>query len=329
MYGAIKDAKESVYLEMYIFNDDMRRFDFITLLKKKSEKGLRVRVVLDSFGSSLLSKEAVADLRQSGTEVHFFSRFRHRIHRKILVVDESLAFIGGVNFHQVARMWDDLAVEVKGKKLVLAIISSFAKVYADCGGKDPLILAQNRRIFLNKTRTWLIENFPISQRYSLKKIYKKTVNEAKSSIVLITPYFMPKHWFIAILHQAVLRGVRVEVLVPQRGNHFIPDRVAYFFMFKLSKLGVNFFLLPRMNHAKAMIVDQEEAILGSHNLDFLSFELNSEVGILFKEKKAVDKLRGIIEGWKNESTLFDPLSFKPQIWDYILFPVIRLFFKII
>ncbi len=327
MFEAIEAAKESVYLEMYIFNDDVKRFDFLNLLTNKAKEGLRVRVVLDSFGSSDLSKEAVQELRESGAEIFFFSRFLHRIHRKILVVDEEVAFIGGVNFHQVARRWDDLAVRVRGK-IVLAIIASFAKVYAECGGKDPVILAQNKRVFLTKTRSWLIENFPISKRFALKKLYKSKIAEAQSNIIFVTPYFMPKHWFIGALHQAVLRGVKVEVLVPKKGNHYLPDRIVYFFMYKLSKLGVNFFLLPRMNHAKAMIIDSVEGIVGSHNLDFLSFELNSEVGIFFKNKNAVDKLSEIIQGWKKEAVLFDPLSYKPKFLDYILSPVIRLFSRI-
>ena len=327
MYEAIKEAKESIYLEMYIFKDDMSHFDFFALLKEKALAGLRVRIVLDSFGSSALSKESVDELRNHGAEVLFFSRLLHRIHRKILVVDQEVAFIGGVNFHQIARRWDDLAVRVRGR-LVQSLISSFAKVYAECGGKDPLILSRNRRMFLNQTRTWLIEHFPISERYALKRIYKRKLAEAESHIVFVTPYFMPKRWFTALLHQAVLRGVRVDVLVPKHVDHYWADRVAYYFMFKLSKLGVNFFLLPRMNHGKAMIIDSKEAVLGSHNLDFLSFELNSEIGIFFKEKEAVDKLEEIISGWQKESELFQPRDYKPKILDYIVSPILRLFSKL-
>jgi cardiolipin synthase len=327
MFESIKEAKESIYLEMYIFNDDVKNFDFLELLKNKARDGLRVRMVLDSFGSSDLSKEAVDELRESGAEVFFFSRFLHRIHRKILVIDEATAFIGGVNFHQTARRWDDLAVGVRGR-LVPAIISSFAKVYAECGGTDPHILAQNKKVFLTKTRTWLVENFPIRKRFALKKLYKEKLATAKNNIVFVTPYFMPKHWFIGALHQAVLRGVKVEVLVPKKGDYFWPDRVAYFFMDKLSKLGVNFYLLPRMNHGKAMVMDGEEGIIGSNNLDFLSFELNSEVGIFFKDQEAVNKLRNIIEDWKREAVLFEPDTYKPKFLDYILAPILALFSKI-
>lgn len=325
MFEAIKDAEESIYLEMYIFNDDINRFDFLELLKNKAKAGLRVRIVLDAFGSSELGREAIAELRDSGAEVHFFSRFLYRIHRKILVIDQKTAFIGGVNFHQLARHWDDLAVCVSGSRLVPSIISSFAKVYAECGGKDPIILAKNKRIILPKTSTWLIENFPISKNFMLKKIYKKQLATAKKNVIFVTPYFIPKRWFIKALRGAVERGIEVEVLVPRHTNHFLADKVAYFFMFKLSKLGIKFFLMPQMNHAKAMVKDNAEGILGTHNLDFFSFELNAEVGIYFKDSSSVQKLSEIINRWKKESTLFDFRAYKPKWSDYIFSPIIRLF----
>jgi cardiolipin synthase len=285
-------------------------------------------VVLDSFGSAGLDKADIISLRKNGAEVFFFSHFLHRIHRKILVVDEKVAFLGGVNFHQVSRRWNDLMVEVREGKLVSSIVKSFAKVYAECGGKDLAILTQNKRLILDKTHTWLIEHFPVKNKASLKKIYKQNLRKAEKKITLATPYFMPSHWLVGSLHQAVLHGVKVEVLVPRTTNHFWVNRVNYFFMFKLSRLGVDFYLEPKMNHAKAMIIDNQEGIMGSHNLDFLSFEINSEVGIFFKEKEAVEKLVQIMEGWKKDSILFNASNYKPKALDYILSPILRLFLKI-
>lgn len=328
MFDVIKDAKKSVYLEMYIFENNMVQYDFLMLLKKKAESGTRVRIVLDSFGSAGLNKIDIASLKESGAEIFFFSHFLHRIHRKILVIDEKIAFIGGVNFHQISRRWNDLTVQVKEGKLVLSIIGSFAKVYRECGGRDPIILAQNKSLVLDKTHTWLIEHFPIRNKASLKRIYKKNIRKAQMNIILATPYFMPRHWMIAVLHQAVLRGVRVEVLVPRITNHYWVNRVNYFFMFKLSKLGINFYLEPKMNHAKVMVVDNKEGIMGSHNLDFLSFEINSEVGIFLKDKDAVQKLVQIMTDWKKDAVLFDAPNYKPKIIDYILSPIISLFLKI-
>jgi cardiolipin synthase len=329
MFEGIKKAKESIYLEMYIFTNDMVQYDFLTLLKEKAKSGLRVRIILDSLGSSELSKYEIKDLQQSGAEVLFQSYFFHRTHRKILVIDGLRAFIGGVNLSQEFRFWNDLVIEVKGKKLMKHIIRSFAKVYSQSGGTDKEVLSQNKPLILDKTHTWLIEHFPVRKKYNLKKIYKENLRHARESIILVTPYFMPSRWFIVALHQAVLRGVKVEVLVPKTTNHFWANRVGYFFMYRLSSLGVNFLLEPKMNHAKVMIIDGREGIVGSHNLDFLSFDLNSEVGVFLKDANTVKKLSLIIQEWKKDAVLFNPTTYKPKLFDYVLSPIIRIFFRIL
>ncbi|MFA5771104.1 MAG: phospholipase D-like domain-containing protein, partial [Patescibacteria group bacterium] len=100
------------------------------------------------------------------------------------------------------------------------------------------------------------------------------------------------------------------------------------FMFKLAKLGVNFYVEPEMNHAKVMIIDLKEGLVGSNNLDFLSFEFNSEVGVFLKDLNAVRKLSEIAEEWKKEATFFDFRTYKPKFWDYVFSPFIRLFFLV-
>ena len=328
MFEAIKSAKESVYIEMYIFMDDMSDFNFIKLLQEKAKNGVRVRIVLDSFGSGDLKIETINNLKEAGVEVLFFSHFLHHTHRKVLVVDEKTSFIGGVNFHQSTFYWKDLVIGVKGKILLRHIVRSFAKVYADCGGKDILILQKDKKIIFRKMNSWLVEHFPISRKFSLKKLYRDHLGQAQKNIILITPYFMPKRWLIGLLHQAVLRGVKVEVLVPKDTDYLIIDRVNYFFMFKLAKLGVNFYVEPEMNHAKVMIIDLKEGLVGSNNLDFLSFEFNSEVGVFLKDLNAVRKLSEIAEEWKKEATFFDFRTYKPKFWDYVFSPFIRLFFLV-
>lgn len=328
MFQAIESASESVYLEMYIFEDNIQDFDFFELLKEKAREGVRVRVVLDYFGSFGLSKDSISELRMAGVELFFLSYFFHRTHRKILIVDEATAFIGGVNLSQRFKLWNDLVVEIKGQKLMQHIIRSFAKVYKESGGSDPKVISQHKPIILDKTRTWLIEHFPVRKKGSLKRIYKEHMGQAKENITLVTPYFMPKRWFIAALHQAALRGIEVEVLVPKKTDHFLLDRVGSFFMLKLSRLGVKFYLQPKMNHAKVMVIDSREGTVGSNNLDFLSFELNYEVGIFLKEPKAVEELVLITKKWKKDTVIFDPASYKPKLLDYILSPIFSLFTRI-
>lgn len=338
MFNAILVAKESIYLEMYIFQDDMVEFDFLKLLKEKAKEGLRIRIILDSFGSANLSKKNIIEIKESGIELFFLSYFLHRTHRKILIVDENFAFIGGVNFHQSSSLWNDLVVQIKGEKLISSIIKSFAKVYYECGGTDQKILdsrvvSRNKIIIKEnekhkiryKMRDWLVDHSPVKNKFRLKKIYTKHLLEAKKEIIISTPYFMPRRWLIGLLHQAHLRGVYVEILIPQSTDYYIIDRINYFYMSKLARIGINFYSELQMNHAKIITIDSKEAIVGSNNMDYLSFELNSEVGIFFNDQDAIHRISRIIEGWKKEAVLFDVTKSKMKWLDYILFPILNLF----
>jgi len=321
MFDSMSSAKESIYLEMYIFVDDIEEFNFLKLLKEKAKSGVRVKIILDSFGSSDLSKEGILSLREAGVEVIFL----HRTHRKILIVDEKTAFIGGVNFEQKMNKWIDLVLKVEGK-LVKSIVRSFTKTYIKSGGKDQAVIILNKEVVFSKAKTWIIEHFPMSNKFNLRRIYKKALRDSETSVLLISPYFTPKRWLMRAMHQAVLRGVKVEVLIPKVTDNFFVDRVNHFYIFKMSKLGVSFFLESKMNHAKVLIVDGKEGMVGSNNLDYFSFEFNSEIGVFIKDIEVIRKLLKITNEWKSESVLFDPKSYNPKWIDYILSPLIRLLF---
>ena len=325
MFEAMSIAQKSIYFEMYIFQDDMTDFDFIALLKEKAKEGLKIKIILDSFGSADLSKKAIFELKESGIELFFISHFFHHTHRKILIIDENVAFVGGVNFHQSAKGWNDLVVKLRGK-IVTYVLSSFAKAYAKCGGRDIAILhyKKNKKIITTEIHSWLIEHSPMWGKNSFRKMYQKKINRVEKSILLVTPYFMPRRWLIALLHQAVLRGVRVEVLVPERTDYYLIDRVNRVFIYKLSKLGVNIYLEKEMNHAKMMIIDEYEGMVGSQNLDYMSFNLNSEIGVFFNNQKTVKKLIDIYEGWKKDAVLFNLKNQKPHFIDYILSPIMSI-----
>ncbi len=329
MLGAMMSAQESIYMEMYIFSDDMSEYNFFSVLERKAKEGLRVRIILDSFGSLSLSNNSVAKLRASGAEVIFLSKFLHRLHRKILIIDERVAFLGGVNIHKSAKLWTDLMVSMEGK-IVERVVRLFAQDYVNAGGQDREIIAKNKKVFFHKTQTWVVNHSPLKNKFGLKTVYKKHINEAKTSITLVTPYFMPKRWLLAHLHQAVLRGVKVNILVPksvEESFYDIMNKANYFYMYNAWKLGVNFYLEPFMNHAKLMIVDGREAIVGSQNLDFLSFELNSEIGVFFKDQDSVGKLESIVAKWQKETQPFDLKDYRPTWIDFILSNILNFFVR--
>ena len=327
MYDAITNAQQSVYLEMYIFEDTVEKYHFFDLLKKKASNGIRVRIILDAFGSMELSNKKIAELWASGAEVLFRSYLLHRAHRKIVIVDEKIWYIGGVNFHKNAQFWNDLVVKVDGV-LIRNIVKSFIKSYINAGGVDPVILAQKNTIVSEKLNAWIVEHSPFQNLFSLKKIYLEHINAARNHIFLVTPYFTPRRWLSAALHQAILRGVTVEILIPRHTDYFMVNRVNYYYMYQLTQLWVIFHLEPQMNHAKVMVIDADIGLVGSQNLDFFSFDFNSEVGVFFHDVLAVEELTKIIEQWKSESTLFESVLYKPRWFDSLLSFCIRLFSKI-
>ncbi|MDQ3075512.1 MAG: phosphatidylserine/phosphatidylglycerophosphate/cardiolipin synthase family protein [bacterium] len=327
MFQEIEKATKSVYLEMYIFNSDTE-MDFLNLLKNQARNGIKIKLILDSFGSIELSKKSIQELESSGVEILFLSYFMHRMHKKVLIIDERVAFLGGVNIHKQALNWRDLAVKIQGG-LVRQMVYMFAKDYKYAGGKDSEILIKNKKIIHSKIGNWVFEHFPAVNKFRLKKIYKENFERATKDITLITPYFIPKRFLTGLLHQTILRGVKVTILVPEDTEYIILNKANYFYMTKCVALGVSFYLMPKMNHAKAMIIDNREAIIGSQNLDFLSFNFNSEVGVWFKDDNTVLKIKNIVSEWQRESKVFKPEEYRLNIFEKMLAHVLNFFVMLI
>src|SRR3989344_8687832 len=153
MLEAIKGAQRSIYLETYIFEDDLTSRRFLDVLNEKSRQGIVVKIIIDSIGSFWFRSKTKKELEKSGVEVLFFSPliawrnpyylirkfWFYRTHRKILVVDEEIGFLGGVNIGQKFAQWLDLHIQLTGP-VVRHLVKSFRRSYRFCGGKDPKVL---------------------------------------------------------------------------------------------------------------------------------------------------------------------------------------------
>jgi len=317
MFSSIRMAKKSIYLEMYIFQNDTKGFDFLAALEEKAREGVRVIVIFDAFGSSGLTSDEARSLRAAGAEVLFFSYWFCRLHRKILIIDEQTVFLGGVNISGQYAPWKDLQVRMSGKRFVASVVRSFGKMYCECKGKDWEIFQKyEKKLSLRKVGAWFLEHGVLGKFSELRRHYEESISSAKKSIVLFTPYFVPRRWLIAKLHGAMLRGVRVEIIIPEKTDHL--RGVTYFYLAELAKLGAVCYLLPGMNHAKVMLVDGEKATVGSQNLDPLSFDWNAEAGVVLEGKKIIYDLEKILAGWKSESLLFTTDMYKPHRYDAFL-----------
>ncbi len=329
MFKAMATAVSSIYIEMYTFLDDTEKtHDFLTLLKDKARSGVEVVVIADVYGSLSLRSAAVKGLREAGAEFFYFSRWFRRTHRKILIIDNKIAFLGGVNIVEETRHWFDLQIELRGR-IILPILRSFAYAYEMVGGKKDSILHHRRLAFIPRIKSWITDNLPgTARKYYLNDYYKKRIIAAKRSLRIVTPYLLPPRWLIALLDDACRRGVSVEIMVPNDTDIKVVNKVNYLNACRLAALGVRFYLLPMMNHAKIMLIDGEEGVIGSQNMDVLSFNWNIEVGVFFRQKKLVQDLEKITEHWKKASIDFSAAKQKITIGDRFLIAVLKLFYPI-
>ncbi len=308
--AAIDSAEKSIYIEMYIFLDDTRQtHDFLGKLKEKAAAGIEVVIIADAYGSISLKSISVTELKAAGVEFIYFSRWLRRMHRKLVIIDNKIAFFGGVNIENKIRYWHDLQIRLKGKVLK-PLLRSFAYTYQQCGGKNENILQYSHLPLVKKIKSWVIDTWEFGERqYDLNTYYRRKLDEATVSIKIVTPYLLPPRWLLASLDNAVRRGVKVEIIIPQDTDIKAINQINHINASRLASVGVKFFFTPSMNHAKVMIIDGREALVGSQNLDILSFNFNLEIGVFFEQKQAVAELEKIVAHWQSEARSSD-LDFK-------------------
>jgi cardiolipin synthase A/B len=315
MLSDIATARKSVYLEMFILSDDIYGQDFSTALINAARRGVKVILILDVIGSYSLNNEFIEQLKSADVEVLFYSLFFRRNHRKILVVDDTVAYVGGINISESFQSWKDLQIRFTFPNVVRSVVRSFVRVYRECGGKDQVIVSAARDSLIKRTKMWFVERGVGRFRYQLQRNYEKHIDDAKKSLIIVTPYLFPPRWLIARIHQAILRGVTVEILVPLRADYWFVNKLNKVYTSFFEGLGAHCYFLEEMNHAKAMLIDGRNGVIGSQNLDVLSFGWNIEAGVFFEDKDVVNELSGIITEWKNSSVQFGSVGLKAS-WYY-------------
>ena len=323
MLADIEKAEKSIYLQMYILGNDNAGLDFFTALERAARRGIRVIVILDVVGSLDIWAGNVSRLREAGAEVLYSSFWFQRMHRKILIVDEVVAYAGGVNIARKFSVWRDLMIRVTGSVLG-PMMRSFFRIYQASGGSDKELYKKRKINDGKKAGMSFVDHGLGKRRNMLRRYYEERIGGAKESLVLVTPYFFPPRWFIALLHQAVIRGVKIDILLPSVGDHPFANPVNRSYASVLTDLGARVYLSPIMNHAKAMLIDEREGIIGSQNLDILSFNINLEAGVFFKDPDMVRQLSLIIENWKKDAVVFDSKEAKFHWYDVPVAFLLRL-----
>lgn len=337
MREAINAATKTIYWELYIFVDDAPTIRFLDLLKEKARQGVKVKIVLDSVGSFQFFNDMHRDLAAHGVELLFFNRLLpwwnpHRLrrwwflrtHRKLLVIDGKVGFIGGVNVGKRYAGWHDLQLRLEGG-IARSLVKSFARSYRLAGGRDRLYLPlKNHGEEITPAKVALLEHYPVSGRSYLRKFYKEKCAAAASRIVIATPYFVPHRWLMRVLKNAVARGVAVEVILPKTTDLGLLNLANAAFMELGARVGIKFFLFPEMIHAKALLVDDREGMVGSNNIDAMSFDYNLETSVTFSDEHMVGDLRTIIENWKALAVPYNPEGRKKNWREAALFWLVKI-----
>jgi cardiolipin synthase len=316
MYTSIEKAQHSVYWEVYIFVDDSAGGNFLELLKKKAQEGIDVKLIFDYWGSFGISRKKVEDLKKSGINIKFFAHkksflrgarrwFMMRNHRKILIVDEKIGFIGGVNVDKKMEDWSDIHMMLRGK-VVRSLLRSFAKAYIFSGGDKSCVkhlLKYTYRISNSKIN--FIYDRSDQKRSSARKKYVEAIHKARERVILFSPYYFPDTKLLKAMWDARKRGVKIDLLIPFRSDLIIAKYVAYAWFTLMHKKGVTIHLFKKMMHGKGMVVDDNLAIVGSSNLDYTSFYHSEEANVQISDMVMVKKLKRVLDRWILSSKKFD------------------------
>lgn len=294
MLEAIGDARESVLLEMYLVESGIVARQFIDALSRGAQRGVRVHVLFDAFGSLGLRAADRRALAGSGAHLTFFNpiSLRKRLqnclrdHRKLLVVDGALAFVGGVGLadefidgRRGRKAWRDLMLEISGP-VVSDWQTAFARTWARSGGVPAVAEAVPPTPDEAAIATGMVGRLALSEAGHRSVLANDVVRRIDGTVRrawIMSAYFVPSRRFRKALRRAARRGIDVRLLVPgPKTDHPWVRHAARRFYGKLLRNGVRIFeYQPRVLHGKMVLCD-DWVSLGSSNLDRWSFRWNLE-----------------------------------------------------
>jgi cardiolipin synthase len=330
LFEDLERAKDHIHAEYYIVRDDDLGNRFLDMLVEKAGEGVSVRLLVDGVGTQLPLKK-VEELRTKGVDVLLFFppvirsfpafnlRLNHRNHRKIVVVDGAVGYLGGYNVgdeylgKQRMGRWRDTHLRVLGP----AVLDLQARFLLDWDFSTSRSLEITPRFFpaLPSPGTGavqIVSSGPDKRDDLVKEVYLKMIASAQRSVHIQTPYFVPDGSVMDALRVASLSGVDVRIMVPRLRDHPLVHWANLAYLGELIESGVRAYLFEDgFLHSKTIVVDGAIASIGSANWDIRSFELNFETNaVVYCHKVAAAQDQAFFEDLKScrEWTLADHLS---------------------
>jgi cardiolipin synthase len=337
MLGAIRGAKKTVNLTVYIFWSGKIGSEFRDALIERAKNGVAVKLILDAVGSKpRLEKSDVDAMRKAGCRVEFFHPLRpwmldsinNRNHRRILVVDGKVGFTGGAGIAdewlgdaQGKDHWRETCVEVRGP-VVAQLQASFAQNWSELEGQALLGDAFYPPLEpAGTTRCQVIDSTARAPSSATKLLYAVSIASATKRIYLSNSYFLPDGETSAALVDAAKRGVDVEVIVPGKVNDVPATKAGGRSSFgDLLRGGVRIFeYQPTMFHPKTMVVDGVFATVGSTNFDNRSFRLNDEINLTMYDAAVAARMEALFLKDKKHSRPYTLADYERRSWKDRLF----------
>lgn len=299
MFASADRAKEHIHLQSYIVDNDAQGTHWKNLLMRKAQEGVKVRVIYDAFGCLHLPKSFLSDLRHAGVKIEAFSpvhfpffssRVNYRNHRKLLIVDGTTGYLGGVNIADRYYnggdfcTWRDAHIQITGEA-VDHLQSSFLMDWQfiterSIEKRSDLYMAANKKVD-DVCYMQIISSGPDSNWAGIMQSFLTAINQAQKTIKVVTPYFIPTESLLEALRIAALGGIDVKILIPEKSDSKFTHWCTLSYISELLDAGVKVYLFKKgFIHSKFMCIDNKFCLIGSANFDNRSFNHNFEIGAM-------------------------------------------------
>ena len=334
---ALKEAKDHIHLEYYIYEDDEIGKLIQSILIQKANEGINVRFIYDDYGSRSIRKTLVPEMQSKGIMafpffkirfITFANRLNYRNHRKIIVIDGKTAFIGGINISDryindpadlKKLFWRDthLRIDGPGAQYLQHLFLCDWNFCADTKLEpDDVFFPPLNRIPVHAHKiVQIAASGPDSHTPDILYSILQAINLATEEIIISTPYFIPNESLLDALCVASLGGVKIKLLVPLKSDSSFIDHAVRSYYLEILNAGIEIYQYTKgFMHAKTMVCDRKIAMIGTANMDIRSFDLNFEVNAIVYDKQIANELHDIFIEDLKDSVKLDLISWSKRPW---------------
>jgi cardiolipin synthase len=336
IFETLEQAEHFIHLQYYIFSEGELSERFYNIFKEKIAKGVEVRLIYDSFGSSSFRGNTIKRFRDLGVKafpmmpIRFGSllfTLNYRNHRKMIIVDGKIGFTGGVNVtDQYIKpisdlgIWNDIHIKLEGP-VVKSLHRVFIKDYYFASDEELLLKEKYiPKIEQKGNHTiQIVAAGPDSKQPAIMQQYISMIMLAEKCICIANPYFIPSTAVLQALKIAALSGIEVSILVPKVSDSKMAKLSMFSNFEELLAVGVKIYLRLDFSHSKMILIDGEIASIGSGNFDYRSFEHNFETNALLYDVELTQNIQTEFDTICNNYIPLDYESFKNRpVWKRLL-----------